>query len=306
MWESLAATSDPLAWLAIGAFVATIGLDLLNRRSVATRVGGVAWIVFAAFWLAMFPYFYFDMQSPLQSVLSLAAIPLCLIAGYHLFRGRTSLLLLSRAVGIMGLIYLPAMLYEPVTRWLIETVAIQTHAGMELLGYSPGIEQGQNGYQSRFAFTGYSTYIVLACTGIGSMAIFGGLIAATSADIRRKVLAIGLAVTIIWILNLARNVFVGLAAPLGWFDYPALEAFTFTIAGPGMVTSYFIAHNIISQSLAVVALVGIAYLCMRIVPEILDVIGQALFLLTGTEYELHAAVDQPALRADGGERDDSV
>ena len=304
MWETLDAASDPLAWIAIAAFLLTIAADVLDRKRLAVGVGTTAWIAFAAFWLAMFPYFYFDFQSPLQSVLSLAAVPLCLSAAYHLYNGRTSLLLLSRAVGLMGLIYLPAMLYEPFTQWLIETVAYQSHVGMELVGYSPGIEEGRNGYMSRFAFDGYSTYIILACTGIGSMAIFGGLIAATSAGWRRKLIGIGLAVTIIWILNLARNVFVGLAAPLGWFDYPMLEAFTLAVAGPGMRTSYFIAHNIISQGLAVVALVAIAYLCMRIVPEILDVLSEALFLVTGSEYDLRTVVDQPAVRADGGsERD---
>ncbi len=300
MWETLDAISDPLAWLAIAAFLFTMLADLFDRERVAVNIGVIAWISFAVFWLSMFPYFYFEFQSPIQSVLSLAAVPLCLVAAYHLHRGRTSLLLLSRAVGLMGLIYLPAMLYEPFTQWLIETVAYQTHVGMELLGYTPGIEEGQNGYMSRFAFDGYSTYIILACTGIGSMAIFGGLIAATDASWGRKLLGIGLAVSIIWILNLARNVFVGLAAPLGWFDYPALEALTLAIAGPGMRNSYFISHNVISQGLAVVALVGIAYLCMRIVPEILDVLDEALFVITGSEYDLRTALDQPAVRADGG------
>lgn len=302
MWNALHALSDPLAWVAVGLFVLAIGIDLTGRRPIAARVAASAWVSFGAFWLAMFPYYYLEFRSPLESLLSLAAVPLCLLAAYHLARGRTSLLLLSRAVGLMGLVYLPAMLYEPLTRFLIETVAIQTHAGMELLGYSPGIEEGLNGYQSRFAFDGPSTYIILACTGIGSIAIFSGLIAASRAPIGRKILGIAAATGIIWILNLSRNVFVGLASPLGVFEYSALQSLTHAVVGPGMRTSFFISHHVIGQSLAVVALVGIALLVIRIVPEVIEVLEQALFVTTGSEIDLSPVAGQHTVRTDGGPR----
>lgn len=300
MWDLIQSVSDPLAWIAIGAFLLAMGGDMLGRRKPAVTIGGFAWFVFGGFWFSMFPYFYFEFQSPLESVLSLAAVPLCFVAGYLLLRGRTSLLLLSRAVGIMGLIYLPAMLYLPLNQFLIETVAGQSHAVMELFGYSPGLEEGPNGYESRFAFSGYSTYIVLACTGIGSIAIFGGLIAATTAPWRRKLLGIGLATGIIWVLNLFRNAFVGIAAPLGWFDYPMFDSVTALLAGEGMRTSFFVAHHLLSQTLAIVALIGIALIVIRIVPEVLEVLDEALFLVTGTEFDLAESVGDQAVRADGG------
>lgn len=301
MWDTIHGVSDLLAWLAIGTFLLAIAVDVTGHRRRAAKLAAAAWVTFGGFWFAMFPYFYFEFRSPLESALSLAAVPLCLVAAYHLASGRTSLLLLSRAVGIMGLIYLPAMLYEPATRLLIETVTVQSHMGMELVGYSPGIEEGRNGYESRFAFEGYSTYIILACTGIGSIAIFGGLIAATAAPLRRKVLGVGVAVTIIWILNLARNVFVGLAAPLGWFDYPIFDAITITLAGPGMRTSFFVSHHLIAQPLAVFALVGITFVVIRIVPEVLEALEQALFVATGRELDLDIVVDETAVRTASGE-----
>lgn len=300
MWESIHAVADPLAWLSIVAFIAAIALDASGRRREAVPIAVAAWVVFAGFWLSMFPYYYLDFQSPLYTVGSLAAVPLCLLTAYHLARGRDSLLLVSRAVGLMGVVYLPVMLYEPLARYLIESVAIQSHFGMELVGYSPGLEEGANGYRSRFAFEGYSTYIVLACTGIGSMAIFTGLIAATAAPVRRKLVAIGLSVGIIWILNIIRNVFVGLAAPLGWFDYPVLESLTVLLAGEGMRTSFFVAHHLIAQTGAVIALVAIAMLVIRLVPEVLAVLEEALFVITGSEFDLAAAVGEPRVRADGG------
>ena len=304
MWEILNAAADPLAWISIGAFLVAIAFSLTGRTRNAIRVATGAWLIFAGFWASMFPYYYLDFQSPLYMIGSLAAIPLCVLISYHLYHGRASLLQLTHAVGIMGMIYLPFMLYQPAEQFLIEVVTVQSHAGMELVGYSPGIEEGNNGYQSRFAFEGYSTYIVLACTGIGSMAIFGGLIAATRAPITRKLLGIGLAVSIIWFLNIVRNVFVGLAAPLGWFDYPALDTLTVLLAGEGMRTSFFISHHLIAQTGAVFALVGIAILVMKIVPEVLEILEEALFVITGAEYDLADAMNEPAPRTDGGESAD--
>lgn len=289
--ETVHAFSDPLAVAAIGAFAIAILLARQGRVEAGMRVGGLAWGLFGAFWLAMFPYFYLEFASPLESVLSLAAVPLCVYTGYLLASGRQSLLLLSKAVAIMGAIYLPVMLIPPLEEGLIELVAAQTHTGMEVMGYSPGLEEGANGFHSQFGFAGYTTYIVLACTGIGSMAIFGGLIAATTAPLRRKTAAFGLAVGIIWILNIGRNVFVGLAAPLGWFEHPLLAQFTATFAGEEMRTSFFVSHHLISQPLAVVALIGITLIVIRIVPEVLDILEEALFVLTGSDWNLGRSRD---------------
>lgn len=303
MLDTLHSVSDPLAWISISAFLLAITFDVTGRRREALPVATAAWVMFAGFWLSMFPYYYLDFQSPLYTIGSLAAVPLCLLTAYHLSTGRDSLLVLTRAVGLMGLVYLPVMVYEPFERYLIEIVTIQSHAGMELVGYSPGIEEGLNGYQSRFAFEGYSTYIVLACTGIGSMAIFGGLIAATSAPWRRKLLAIGLSVSIIWVLNIIRNVFVGLAAPLGWFDYPVLHTLTAILAGSGMRTSFFVSHHLIAQTGAVIALVAIAMVIIKLVPEVLEVLEEGIFVVTGTEFDLQDAFAEEPLRADGGASD---
>ena len=305
MWNTIHGAADPLAWVAIVAFLLAIVLDVGGWRRHAVPVATGAWVTFSAFWFAMFPYYYLDFQSPLYTIGSLVAVPLCLIVAYHLATGRESLLLLSRAVGLMGLVYLPFMLYEPFERYLIEVVTVQSHYGMAFAGYEVSIIEGSNGYDSKFDFepyTGstYSTYIVLACTGIGSMAIFTGLIAATSASIRRKVLAIFLTVSIIWFLNIIRNVFVGLAAPLGWFDYPILHSLTALLAGEGMRTSFFISHHLIAQTGAVIALVGIALLVIKLVPEVLAVLEEALFVITGSEVDLLSALDAPSVRTDGG------
>lgn len=297
---------DVLAWLAIATFVLAMVLEWRSVSDQARYVAAVAWALFGVFWILMAPYYYYDAQSPLQTVLSVAALPLCLYTGYLLVQGRESLLLLSRAVAFMGIIYLPAETIPIFRQWLIETTAVQTHAVMELLGESPGLNEGANGYESRFDYdpdetaTGRTTYIVLACTGIGSMAIFGGLIAAVRAPLRRKLAGIAAAVGIIWALNLARNVFIAIATPHGWFQYDTLIYLTTTyMDSPAERTSFLVAHNFIAQTLSIVALVGITYLVIKLVPEVFEPLEDVLYVLTGTEYDLAAALGEAD--SDGGE-----
>ncbi|MDF9745423.1 archaeosortase A [Natrinema salsiterrestre] len=297
---------DVLAWTAIAAFVVAMVLEWLDAPDPARYLAAAAWVVFGVFWLTMVPHYYLEVKSPIQTLLTLAALPLCVYAGYLLLQGRESLLLLSKAIAFMGLIYLPAETIPFVKTWLIETTARQTHFGMELMGHSPGIEEGSNGYQSRFAFdpdvtvTGRTTYIIMSCTGIGSMAIFGGLIASVTASLKRKVTAFAIAVGVIWFLNLVRNVFIGIASPWGWFQQDILVHIATEFMGaPADRTSYIVAHNFIAQSLSIVALLGITYLVVRILPEVLDPLEEVLFILTGTEYDLSDALGEE-MRADGG------
>ncbi|SEW01788.1 archaeosortase A [Natrinema salifodinae] len=306
--------SDSLAWIAIGAFVVAIVLQWRDAATPARYLAAGAWVVFGGFWLTMFPHYYFEVKSPLQSLLTLAALPLCAYTGYLLARGRESLLLLTKAVACMGLIYLPVETIPVVRTWLIETTAAQTHFGMELLGHSPGLTEGANGYVSKFDFdpnetvTGRTTYIITACTGIGSMAIFGGLIAAVKAPLKRKATAFAIAIGVIWFLNLVRNVFIGLASPWGWFQQDVfVYVATEFMGAPADRTSYIVAHNFIAQSLSIVALLGITYLVVRILPEVFDPLEEVLFILTGTEYDLADAFGaDAAVRPDGGSESGSA
>ena len=310
--DALAGYSDPLVWLSILAFLAGAVLEVTDRRSLAVPVAAGGWVLFGVFWLSMFPYFFLEFGSPLEGVLSLAALPLSLYAAYLLLTGRDQLLILSRAIACMGLLYLPVMTIEPVRAWLIETVAVQSAWGMDLLGYSIPIETGPNGYESRFDFSAYtepgdtySTYIVLACTGIGSISIFGGLIASVRAPLRRKLLGFAVATGVIYMLNIGRNVFVGIAAPMNWFDTPTTEWIAVAVAGEGTRTSFFVSHHLISQSLSVVALVAITLLVVRVVPEVLEPLEEVLFVLTNREYDLDAALGASSVPAGAADADAS-
>lgn len=294
--------SDPLAWLVVAAFLAGALLEF-HSREVARYVSIGAWGLFGLFWLSLIHHFAFVQKSLVEGVGATVAVPASLYVGYLLYRGRDSLFVLSRAVAVMGLIYMPFEAIPLLRRWLVESVTHQTELLMSLLGQDPRVVHGgavevadYRDYRNTFYFVadgGHEiTYtILIACTGIGSMAIFAGLIAAVRAPLRRKLRALAVSIPVIWGLNLVRNVFIGLS--FGQQRAHVFPDFVMTLFGtedPYLV-SYYIADRIVAQSLSVVALVAVTWLVVRELPEVLTVIEDALFIATGTEYDLLGALD---------------
>ncbi|EMA38850.1 archaeosortase A [Halococcus hamelinensis] len=288
--------SDALAWLSVLTFVA--GALLAWRDSRFARPVTVAgWVVFAAFWFSVFHHFAFVQKSIIEGVGTLVAVPASLYAGLLLARGRDSLFVLSRAVAAMGVVFFPFESIPVLTEFLIETVTAQTAFLMGLLGADPTVvpgtmvpSGGHPDYHSTFWFVtdGHTiTYtILIACTGIGSMAIFAGLIAAADAPLSRKLRALAVSIPVIYGLNLVRNVFIGLGFGLQKFDvFPNLVMTVFGTDDPYKV-SYFVADRVLAQSLSVLALVAITWIVVRELPEVMVVIEDVLFMATGTEYDL--------------------
>lgn len=300
--------TDSLAWLSIALFAGSVLLDWYDR-DLARYLAATAWGVFGAFWLALFPHFAFEQKSAIEGVLSLAAFPASLYAAYLLVQGRETLFLLSRAVAIMGVVYLPFTMYAPAKELLIETVAAQGHFILQLLGADQiSLIERDGDIMGAYYYVHpekgpFTTNVLLACTGLGSMAIFSGLIGAVRAPLRKKLKALAIAIPIIWILNMARVVFITLAFSYQWLQI-GVGPITSLVGyeNPNMV-SYFISDRIIAQSLSVVALVGIAWAVARVLPELLTVAEDVMYIATGEEYDLHEAVGvEKAVRADGDGR----
>jgi len=304
--------SEPLMWVVLAAF---LGSAVVGRYDVewARRVAVAGWVAFGAFWLVLIPHFTLTQKSLIEGVGSFAAVPLSLWAGYHLYQGRDSLFVLTRAVGLMGLVYVPFLTIGPLREAIVESVADQTAFLLSLLGVEPLLVDGlsHNGieiadkpypYESTFWFAGNSqpiTYtIILACTGIGSIAIFVGGILAVAAPWRRKLRALAMTVSVIYVLNLVRNVFIAVSFGEQRMQIlPGLVMTLFSVEDPQMV-SYYVADRILAQTGSVVALVAITYFLVRELPEVTVLVDDLLFLVTGNEYDLAAAFDA------GGEPDD--
>jgi len=298
MYESL---SDALAWLVVALFATGAAFQFRDRREPARYVTALAWVVFAVFWLVLVPHFAFVQKSIIEGVLSLLAVPASLYGGLLLFRGRESLFTLSRGVAVMGLLYLPLESLVFLNRPLVEMVAQQTAALLTLLGYELRITSigPQLSYQNTLTLAGApgthprSTEVVLACTGLGSITIFAGLVAAVKAPLRRKLQALALVVPIIYVLNIVRVAFIAAAYGNQWFTVEPLISpvlFLFGSTDPGMV-SYFVADRILAQSLSVVALLALLWLLVRVLPEVFEVLEDVAYLATGTEYDLRSLAE---------------
>lgn len=305
--------SDPLAWLSILTF--TVGGFLAWRdHGTARPVTVLAWVVFSVFWLSVLHHFALVQKSFIEGIGCLVAVPASIYAGFLLARGRDSLFVLSRAIAAMGLIFVPFETIPVLQEFLIETVTQQTAFLMTLLGTDPTVVSGAQipsgsypDYQSTFWFvdeTGHTiTYtILIACTGVGSMAIFGGLIAATAAPLSRKLRALAVSIPVIYGLNLLRNVLIGLGFGLQKFHlFPDLVMTLFGAEDPYKV-SYFIVDRVLAQSLSVVALVGITWVVVHELPEVMVVVEDVLFMVTGTEYDLRSALGVGEAHAESAHR----
>ncbi|SFR46852.1 archaeosortase A [Halogeometricum limi] len=305
--------SDALAWVVIATFVSGALLSHRDER-MARSVTAAAWGLFAVFWLQLIPHFAFEHKSYIEGFLSLAAVPACLYAGYLLYSGRDTLFVLSKAVAAMGVIYLPFETIPALALFgvtipaprgvLMETVAAQTAFLVNALGYSPEMIVGDQGYLNTFLFMDGShrltVSVVLACTGLGSMAIFGGLIAAVDAPLRRKARALAIAIPIIYALNLLRTTFITIAFGKQYMQFFVDEILLMFGSSDPYMVSFFISDRIISQFLAVVALVGVTYLVVREIPELLTVIEDVLYMVTGDEYDLRDALELDGRQNRGG------
>lgn len=267
-----------LLWAAIGLFVLGVFID---DRAYALSAAG--WVFFGTFWLARLPI-YLGTNSGIKIVLSVLSLPMCAYVGYRMVsEERDTLLKLSQAVAAMGLIYLPFGLIGPLNTALIEHTAAQTNRILSVLGVNARLIEAE-GVRNIFAVTNpttgeeYRTHIILACTGIGSMAMFGGLISVIDAPLRRKAMAFAVSVPVIYVLNLARNVFISTAFGYQWFPYG--ESFIVEMTGKYEgYASFFWADKVISQGLSVVVLVAILLAVIRFLPEVTELLDEVLELL---------------------------
>jgi archaeosortase A (PGF-CTERM-specific) len=322
----LAEFAEPLGWLSLGLFLTGVLLEYYDREYARPVLAG-GWVVFALFWLTLvYPWFTVD-QSIIRGVGATVAVPLSALVAKTLYEGRDSLFTLSRAVTIMGLVYAPFVTIRQLREWLTLTVVDHTGWAMGLLGYNPPVVTrlsevsqtvdrevdvnrsllGPEGpkefaFENTFVFVqgdgGTITYtIIIACTGIGSIAVMMGLIGAVRAPLRRKLRALAVAVPVIYVLNIVRNVFISVNFGKQYMNiFPDATMMLFGLDNELRV-SYIWADRILAQSASVVAMVFILWLVLREVPEVIEPVEDVLFLLTGNEYDLASALDMDVERA---------
>jgi archaeosortase A (PGF-CTERM-specific) len=220
----------------------------------------VGWTFIVLFLFAELPY-YFSINNFLYPLMAVLSVPFLLITVKCLLRDERCVINLSRAAAVAFLIYAPFEYIPALGSWLISIVTGQVVILLDALGHTVTLIDW-----NIIARNGLRVEIILACTGIQSIAIMLGVAAAIPTTTRQKMLAFLLIAPTIYILNLLRNVFVIMAYTDQWFPYFP------EIAGNGEFgyESFFWAHNVIAEMLALVLLIILAFGLFRVIPNLGD------------------------------------
>ncbi|MEW6069094.1 MAG: archaeosortase A [Candidatus Thermoplasmatota archaeon] len=236
------------------------GLVLLGfRYFIKTREVKIfsffGYSLFSAYWLLQIPYFI-KVTDWVNAILCSLALPFFAYTVYHEFvsfklkKERKELRFLAGWIFVAGLIYFSIEKISVLAELLIKICAEQSVWLTNIFGYSYYV--GEVAYYPELSFpiegTTQGINLILACTGIQSIAIFIGAIVCVKASWKRKFYALLATVPVIWVLNLIRN------AGIIYGDSIGLDA-------------NFI-HNSIGKIGSLLALIALAFVVFKILPEI--------------------------------------
>ncbi|WP_406659862.1 archaeosortase A [Methanolobus sp. ZRKC3] len=270
---------ENILWISVALMlICSIMPKKYNIRKLA---GSAGWIFFSIHWFYQ-PLHYMEIQDYFNVALVITVGIICLIIAYTMIKEYrfpdmtgignsmdvTSMATSATALG--SLFYFPFAQMDFLNTWLIGTVTENTLWVLHALSY-PAEMTAWN----KIGMNGYKVEIILACTAIESIALFIGLIASVSAPFKKVAAAFLASVPVIYILNIGRDVFVIIAYAEQWF-------------GPN---SFEIAHHTIAKIGSGIALFIIAYIVMKILPELIDLIEGVWLLIS--EY-IHKVLDKVA------------
>jgi archaeosortase A len=250
-----------------------------GRHRKYAAIAGWTFIVLTLF--ALLPEFFkeYNFMYPLIAAMS---VPFLAITIKYLLVNDERVINLSRAAAVAFLIYAPFGFSQvPLFAWigdqLITLVVGQVLWILDLFNYTvsltcmdPVTERVMDPtacadlLRDTITRNGYSVQIILGCTGIQSIAIMLGVAAAVPTTLRQKIYAFLIIAPPIYFLNLLRNVFVIMAYTNQWFPYyPDIAS-----NGEPGYESFFWAHNVIAELLALVILVILAYWIFTLIPRL--------------------------------------
>ncbi|MDF1557691.1 MAG: archaeosortase A [ANME-2 cluster archaeon] len=281
--------TNSFLWIALGFFILA---SILPRQFRLQRmpVGAIGWIFFAIYW-ALQPFYYIKEGDMSMVLLMLLVAFICIIIAHLMVNtyinskkglegdnpvDRPKTLLSITAVTAIGcLFYFPFAQIDPLNHLIIKTVTSQTFWLSQQVGF-PVVRLDWN----LIMLEGYKVEIILACTAIESIALFFGLILGTRVEAKRILLALMASIPVIYILNVIRNTFVIGAYGYKWFGSGPMilnifghEFFLHDSA------SFYISHHLIAKGGSGIALFFIAYMVLKTLPELLDLIDDLWILI---------------------------
>jgi archaeosortase A (PGF-CTERM-specific) len=238
-------------------------------KSYTTELTVSSLLAFSAFWTTLFPYYVFYTRSAIYGLFIGIGVPATVYIAYQYYQTPAEYTTMSYIITFMfisGTIYAPFELFTTLRQASIEFIAYQTYYVLQYFGVTVELVQGpEYGYMSALAFEKpygdgqLITYIEPACTGIGSMAVIGSLIATANISQKTKLFLLPASIILIHILNIIRNVFIAAAFGLQWFQFKPEILANFLGYSQASLVSFFIADKIIAQLLSAVVLIGLIY-----------------------------------------------
>lgn len=225
------------------------------------------------------PYNIYNEQSIVESILSFAGAILGLYVINIIMSGKSLLERTSLMILMTSALLIFAYTITPVQNFLIDSVAGETSRILEILGYDTRIVQESGNTYISFADSNLKTQIVLACTGVGSIAIFIGLSAsASSFSLRKRLWLAAFTSSIIYVLNIVRNVFIASAYGGQWLHIA--PNFISSIFGRGGEwVSYYVADRIIAQLASAVFLILFAIIILSYIDEESDMLDEWVIMI---------------------------
>ena len=247
-----------IQYLVLFSCIGFLAFLIFGRYRKYPAIIGWVFIVLALF--ANLPE-YFSENNFLYPIMAVLSVPFLIITVKYLLRDNATVISLTRAAAVAFLIYAPFEYIPALGDWLIAIVVDQVSAMLNAFGYTAGLSEW-----NIITRNNLRVEIILACTGIQSIAIMLGVAAAVPTTLKQKAMAFILVAPTIYVLNLFRNVFVIMAYTSQWFPYfPEIAS-----NGEFGYESFFWAHNVIAELLALVLLIGIAWGLFRIIPRLAD------------------------------------
>jgi archaeosortase A len=247
-----------IEYLVLISFIGFLAFLIPGRHSKYAAI--VGWASIILFLFAELPI-YFSQNNFLYPLIAALSVPFLFITAQYLLREDERVISLSRAAAVAFVIYAPFEYIPVMGDALIGIVVGQIVWICNLLNFPVTLDSWNIIMNNAFRVE-----IILGCTGIQSIAIMLGVAAAVPTTLRQKILAFLIIAPTIYFLNLLRNVFVIMAYTQQWFPYYP------EIASNGELgyESFFWAHNVIAELLALVCLVFIAYGLFIIIPKLGD------------------------------------
>jgi len=246
-----------------------LGISYHLKDRITHIVRALGFILFGLFWLSQVPH-YLSIGDVVNAGFTGVGLPFFAYLAWH---ERLSYKRDEEHRGlkfVAGMSFLAGVVYYMVARvpWaagsLIHATAVQTVWIVNAFGNSYGVGPIDYAGNALFYRTQLSTAgeisvpiigsdisIILACTALQSMLIFASAVYATQAPVRKRVKALLATVPVIYALNLVRNVGI-----IYLVDFRGMD--------------FHVAHNYVGKAGSLIALLALAYIIFKILPETLE------------------------------------